>query len=239
MSSELHCTGQKSVLGESAFQTKNVVDGQSYSSRRSSLEQMADHIFAESQHAAGNDSPVISRHSASSNALRRGNQHMDREFAEHCIKENSCKRLVPCYLQGSQKQGHHSHENRVSSSAVSIRKDDYHPSDSNRQHESISTPKVRRAQQLLQSSYPNTDMVPERTLPKFGDWDAMDPTRVEFTVIFDKARNERKFSMNQERPITKEARAQGNEDLYESSSTRRRNVLWTLVCCSPVSLGGR
>ncbi|KAI5076676.1 hypothetical protein GOP47_0008741 [Adiantum capillus-veneris] len=240
-SSELH-SGKRLVLDEWGIQNKRTNDLQS-SSRRSSLEQIADHIFAESQHAAGNETPVISRQSTSSNASWQGNHYVgSRELGEPYIKESIYMQPVSGGLskghnqgslpngnnQGSlpnvHNQGYQAYESGVST--ASPRKERFLPKDSAGSHLLYPT---SGSQMYHQRSM---EMPPDRGLPKFGDWDAMDPTKVEFTVIFDKARNERKVSVNQEYTSVNKTAPEVDEDLYKPSSVQRRKGFWTWICCS-------
>eukprot|EP00250_Pteridium_aquilinum_P010077 c19138_g1_i1 orf=147-1073(+) len=233
-SSELH-RGKRSVLDEWGIQRKGS-DVQSSSSRRSSLEQIADHIFAESQHAAGNESPVISRRSTSSNASWQINKIVgSRESREQqYVKENLYNQPItggPSTVYHHQVIG-----SRMSGPVASPRREQLFPNVSNGSHSSYPMSAMQLHQQPLQANHRSAEMSPNKVLPKFGDWDAIDPAGVEFTVIFDKARNERKSSKTHDSSLRSKAMNVGvDEDLYKPSSTRRSGF-WTLFCCSHPSV---
>ncbi|MCO5577698.1 hypothetical protein L7F22_031530 [Adiantum nelumboides] len=246
VSSELH-SGKRSVLDEWGIQNKRTADLQSSSSRRSSLEQIADHIFTESQHAAGNETPVISRQSTSSNTSWQGNQYVSsRELREPYIKENLFMQPVPGGLPNGFNQGglpsshtqsslanfhkqvYQVYDSRVST--ASPRKEQFHANGLSGSQSLCPTSNIQMYQPF-QANHRSGKMPPDRALPKFGDWDAMDPTKVEFTVIFDKARTERKVS-NQENSTKSKTNPEVDEDLYKPSSTAKRNGFWNWICCS-------
>ncbi|XP_047319442.1 protein NOI4 [Impatiens glandulifera] len=66
-----------------------------------------------------------------------------------------------------------------------------------------------------------------RPLPKFGEWDVNDPSSAEgFTVIFNKARNEKKTGANPQSPA-KKSRPQG---LHQSGKPQTKK--W--FCCMQI-----
>ncbi|GAB2230035.1 hypothetical protein Droror1_Dr00014291 [Drosera rotundifolia] len=66
-----------------------------------------------------------------------------------------------------------------------------------------------------------------RPLPKFGEWDENDPSSAEgFTVIFNKARNEKKSGSKAESPGYTELNSKSEHGLNRSKSQPKR---W--LCC--------
>lgn len=231
---ELHYA-KRSVMEEGDFRRK-ASDLQSSSSRRSSLEQIADHIFAESQHAAGSESPVVSRLSTSSNASWQSRQFLGSR--ELYVKDS--RFYQPIVSSGSSGANHQVYQARLSQKSVptlSPRRERPISNFSVGSHSMHDVSAAQLQQWPLQTNSLSAEM-PNRVLPKFGDWDATDPARIEFTVIFDKARNERRTStVIQDSTLEHKAPSGADEDLYKPNFThKRRSGIWNLLCCSHSSV---
>ncbi|CAN1128023.1 Protein NOI4 [Linum perenne] len=69
-----------------------------------------------------------------------------------------------------------------------------------------------------------------RPLPKFGEWDVNDPSSAEgFTVIFNKARKDKKSSANPDSPATKRNATKNRRQQQSSTLGKPQSKKW--LCC--------
>lgn len=70
----------------------------------------------------------------------------------------------------------------------------------------------------------NAIFQPEKIIvPKFGEWDTTDAKAGDgFTVIFDRARDEKKLNTTRKTPVRIVSPLQPADDLYKETQTRRK-----------------
>ncbi|KAH7292574.1 hypothetical protein KP509_29G075400 [Ceratopteris richardii] len=80
------------------------------------------------------------------------------------------------------------------------------------------------------------DLPENIAVPKFGDWDANDIRAGEgFSVIFDKARGEKKLNVSQKKTVGYISPLRPAEDLYKESEPRKKKGGWfSTLCCVDV-----
>ncbi|MCO5608668.1 hypothetical protein L7F22_062882 [Adiantum nelumboides] len=92
-------------------------------------------------------------------------------------------------------------------------------------------PKMTRSQGSSETSS-IADLSEKINLPKFGDWDVSDAKAGEgFTVIFDRARDEKKSKVAHKAPQRLISPLRPAEDLYRGSHARKKKSGWRNVLC--------
>lgn len=177
------------------------------SSRRSTLQQTAHHILAESQYAASNGSPAESWRSISS----RHSKRIPYGVSKNNIRKPLGKDIWP-----------------IDDPSVGLC-----PSYQHRMcRKQLPTSPAKDGKTIRSYS------LERGILPKFGDWDATDLTSGEdFSVIFNKARDERKSRNPCDGTLKFKAPPGIDEDLYKPNLSRKSSSgIWSLLlCCSHAS----
>ncbi|KAI5063088.1 hypothetical protein GOP47_0021635 [Adiantum capillus-veneris] len=102
--------------------------------------------------------------------------------------------------------------------------------------EYLMAPKMARSQGCSETSS-IADLPEKVNLPKFGDWDVSDAKAGEgFTVIFDRARDEKKSKVPHKTPTRLISPMRPSEDLYRGSQVRKKKRGWlNALCCVDTS----
>ncbi|KAF5196784.1 hypothetical protein FRX31_013628, partial [Thalictrum thalictroides] len=66
-----------------------------------------------------------------------------------------------------------------------------------------------------------------RSLPKFGDWDVNNPTSSDFSVIFNKARDEKKATVKAGNVVSPTR----NDNMYQPKEKKQYNKKSKWLCC--------